>query len=51
MATMLGAAYSLHKPFRAKDLLGVVEACLSHDDPSRRPKPAAESALPKSATS
>jgi DNA-binding response OmpR family regulator len=29
MATKLGAAYSLHKPFRPRDLLRVVEACLS----------------------
>jgi DNA-binding response OmpR family regulator len=29
MATKLGAAYSLPKPFRPKDLLQVVEACLS----------------------
>jgi DNA-binding response OmpR family regulator len=28
MATKLGAAYSLHKPFRPKELLRVVEACL-----------------------
>ena len=28
MATKLGAAYSLHKPFRPKDLLQVVERCL-----------------------
>jgi CheY-like chemotaxis protein len=28
MATKLGAAYSLHKPFQPKDLLRVVEACL-----------------------
>src|SRR5262245_27753103 len=29
MATKLGAAYSLHKPFRATDLLRLVEACLA----------------------
>ena len=29
MATKLGAAYSLHKPFRPRDLLRVVEACLA----------------------
>ena len=29
MATKLGAAYSLHKPFRANDLLRLVEACLT----------------------
>jgi CheY-like chemotaxis protein len=29
MATKLGAAYSLHKPFRAAELLRLVEACLS----------------------
>jgi DNA-binding response OmpR family regulator len=29
MATKLGAAYSLHKPFRPRELLRVVEACLS----------------------
>jgi DNA-binding response OmpR family regulator len=34
MATKLGAAYSLHKPFRPRDLLRVVEACLSdHNEP------------------
>ena len=32
MATKLGAAYSLHKPFRPNDLLRVVEACLGDDD-------------------
>jgi hypothetical protein len=42
MATKLGAAYSLHKPFRPKDLLRVVEACLGNGDPSRQPKPASE---------
>jgi CheY-like chemotaxis protein len=42
MATKLGAAYSLHKPFLPKDLLRVVEACLSNDNPSRRPKPVCE---------
>ena len=31
MATRLGAAYSLRKPFRPKELLGVVEACLARD--------------------
>jgi DNA-binding response OmpR family regulator len=51
MATKLGAAYSLHKPFRPKDLLRVVEACLSEDGPSGRPKPASDSGLPKSAGS
>jgi CheY-like chemotaxis protein len=36
MATKLGAAYSLHKPFRPRDLLQVVEACLSdHNKLSR----------------
>lgn len=28
MATKLGAAYSLHKPFRAGELIGAVQACL-----------------------
>jgi DNA-binding response OmpR family regulator len=51
MATKLGAAYSLHKPFRPKDLLRVVEACLSDDGPSDRPKFAADCTLPKSASS
>ena len=33
MATKLGAAYSLAKPFRPKDLLRAVECCLmAHDD-------------------
>jgi len=29
MATELGAAYSLHKPFRPSELVRVVEACLA----------------------
>src|SRR5215813_1454172 len=29
MATKLGAAYALHKPFRAAELLRLVEACLT----------------------
>lgn len=29
MATKLGAAYSLHKPFRPRELLNAVAACLS----------------------
>jgi CheY-like chemotaxis protein len=29
MATKLGAAYSLHKPFRATELLRLVDACLT----------------------
>ncbi len=28
MSTKLGAAYSLHKPFRPRDLLKAIEACL-----------------------
>jgi CheY-like chemotaxis protein len=28
MSTKLGAAYSLHKPFRPRDLLEAIEACL-----------------------
>jgi CheY-like chemotaxis protein len=32
MATKLGAAYSLAKPFRPKDLLRAVECCLAHDE-------------------
>jgi len=36
MATKLGAAYSLHKPFRPKELLHVVEACFND---SGRPLP------------
>ena len=30
MATKLGAAYSLHKPFRAPELLRLVESCLAN---------------------
>jgi CheY-like chemotaxis protein len=41
MATKLGAAYSLHKPFRAKDLLRAVAACLPED---QLPEPGAASA-------
>ena len=33
MATKLGAAYSLHKPFRATELVQVVEACLTATTP------------------
>ena len=51
MATKLGAAYSLHKPFRPKDLLRVVEACLGDERPSGRPKSAADITLPKPANS
>lgn len=28
MSTKLGAAYSLHKPFRSRDLLTAIEACV-----------------------
>jgi DNA-binding NtrC family response regulator len=42
MATKLGAAYSLHKPFRPKELLRVVEACLKHDH-RKLPQVAAQS--------
>jgi hypothetical protein len=41
----------MHKPFRPKDLLRVVEACLGHGNPSRQPKPGSESSLRKSAGS
>ena len=41
MATKLGAAYSLHKPFRPKELLRVVEACLNQD-PHELPQVAAQ---------
>jgi DNA-binding NtrC family response regulator len=33
MSTKLGAAYSLHKPFRPRELLNAIEACLG-DKPS-----------------
>jgi CheY-like chemotaxis protein len=50
MATKLGAAYSLHKPFRPNDLLRVVEACLGDDGGrSRRPRTCSEPAQRKSA--
>jgi len=50
MATKLGAAYSLHKPFRPNDLLRVVEACLGEDDSaSRRPRARSEPRERKSA--
>jgi CheY-like chemotaxis protein len=42
MATKLGAAYSLHKPFRVPELLRLVEACLA-------PPPAAANAAARSA--
>jgi len=51
MATKLGAAYSLHKPFRPKDLLRVVKACLADAGTARRHEPASPPALPKAATS
>jgi CheY-like chemotaxis protein len=51
MATKLGAAHSLHKPFPPKDLLRVVEACLSDDGPSDQPKSGSDFTLPKSAAS
>jgi len=41
MATKLGAAYSLHKPFRPRDLLQVVEACLT--DHGKLPRIGAQS--------
>ncbi len=44
MATRLGAAYSLPKPFRAKDLLRVVEACLSDQGEPIRIAPAPHAA-------
>lgn len=40
MATKLGAAYSLAKPFRPKDLLRAVEYCLTGDD-EQAPRPKA----------
>jgi CheY-like chemotaxis protein len=42
MATKLGAAYSLAKPFRPKDLLRAVEYCLTGAD-QRFPRPKAAS--------
>jgi DNA-binding response OmpR family regulator len=47
MATKLGAAYSLQKPFRPKELLRVVEACLTDEDQSQQPSPRIESSLRK----
>lgn len=35
MATKLGAAHSLHKPFRPQELLRAVEACLARHGASR----------------
>jgi CheY-like chemotaxis protein len=49
MATKLGAAYSLHKPFRPKDLLRVVEACLTNEDRYDQPNLQPESTLRKPA--
>jgi len=37
MATKLGAAYSLHKPFRPSELVRVVEACLAAGEPQATP--------------
>ena len=52
MATKLGAAYSLHKPFRAPELLRLVEASLSLPaPPPAATKAAAASAAAISATS
>jgi DNA-binding response OmpR family regulator len=36
MATKLGAACSLHKPFRPRDLIAAVRACLHQDMPEQR---------------
>jgi CheY-like chemotaxis protein len=36
MSTKLGAAYSLHKPFRPRDLLKAIEACLGRSISSVR---------------
>jgi CheY-like chemotaxis protein len=36
MATKLGAAYSLHKPFRPRELLQAVENCLGSDRALRK---------------
>jgi DNA-binding response OmpR family regulator len=38
MSTKLGAAYSLHKPFRPRELLKAIEACLTTDKSSTRPE-------------
>jgi CheY-like chemotaxis protein len=47
MATKLGAAYSLHKPFRPKDLLRVVEACLADHNESIPLAPPCDSPRPE----
>jgi CheY-like chemotaxis protein len=41
MATKLGAAYSLAKPFRPKDLLRAVTYCLTGEDEDQTPTPRA----------
>jgi CheY-like chemotaxis protein len=40
MSTKLGAAYSLHKPFRPRELLKAIEACLANslDRVNARPR-------------
>jgi DNA-binding response OmpR family regulator len=41
MSTKLGAAYSLHKPFRPRDLLTAIEACVKQGStvsPRREPQ-------------
>ena len=37
MSTKLGAAYSLHKPFRPRDLLKAIEACLGSGTAAESP--------------
>jgi CheY-like chemotaxis protein len=49
MSTKLGAAYSLAKPFRAKDLLHVVQCCLTRTEHRRDPNPARHADVMKSA--
>jgi hypothetical protein len=36
MSTKLGAAYSLHKPFRPRELMKAIESCLGGADRSVR---------------
>jgi CheY-like chemotaxis protein len=36
MAVKLGAVSSLQKPFKPRDIIGAVEACLDHGAPTRR---------------
>jgi DNA-binding response OmpR family regulator len=39
MATKLGAASSIQKPFRGRELVQVVEACLARSGPAQRRSP------------